>query len=246
MDIESILILATMIFVVSVLYSSIGHAGASGYLAAMALFSMTPLEMKPAALTLNVLVASIATVKYLRADCFSWSLFWPLALVSIPFAYLGGLLNPPATYYNPIIGAVLIFAAWRIVKEANKPIYSPRPPHTPSMVISGAGLGFLSGLTGIGGGIFLSPLLITFQWIEINRIAGITSAFILVNSVAGLLGFLASSTPQLPDGLPLWAMAAAIGGFIGAGYGSKHFGNPATKYLLGFVLLIAGVKMLMP
>jgi len=244
MDIESILMLAVMIFAASTLYSSIGHAGASGYLAAMALFSMAPLEMKPTALSLNVLVAAIATIKYLRADRFSWSLFWPFALISTPFAYLGGQLNPPAIYYNPIVGAVLIYAAWRIVKDANKPNYTPKPPHIPSIAISGAGLGFLSGLTGIGGGIFLSPLLIAFQWVEIKKISGITSAFILVNSAAGLMGFLRSSTPHLPDGLPFWAVAAAIGGFIGASYGSKHFGNPATKYLLGLILLIAGIKMI--
>jgi len=244
MDIESILILTIMIFVAATLYSSIGHAGASGFLAAMALFSMAPLEMKPTALSLNVLVATIATVKYLRADCFSWPLFWPFALVSIPFAYLGGQLNPPAVYYNPIIGAVLIYAAWRIIKDANKPVYAPKPPHTPSIILSGAGLGFLSGLTGIGGGIFLSPLLIAFQWVEIKKISGITSAFILVNSVAGLIGFLTSSTPHLPDGLPFWAAAAAFGGFIGASYGSKHFGNPVTKYLLGLILLAAGIKMI--
>jgi len=246
MDIESILILTVMIFVASTLYSSVGHAGASGYLAAMALFSMAPLEMKPTALALNVLVAVIATTKYLRANRFSWPLFWPFALISTPFAYLGGLLNPPAIYYNPIIGAVLIYAAWHIVKDANKPIYTPQPPHILAIAISGAGLGFLSGLTGIGGGIFLSPLLITFHWVEAKKVSGITSAFILVNSTAGLIGFLASSTPQLPDGLPFWAAAAAIGGFIGAGYGSKHFGNPATKYLLGLILLIAGIKMVMP
>ena len=244
MGLESIFILAVLIFIAALLYSSVGHGGGSGYLAAMAIFSMAPLEMKPAALTLNVLVASIATWKYLKAGQFSWSMFWPFALSSIPFAYLGGLILLPGIYYKPIIGLVLIYAAFCFIRDATKPDYTIKSPYISIILLSGAGLGFFSGLVGVGGGIFLSPLLIMLQWENVKKVSGIAAAFVLVNSIAGLLGFLSSNTPQLPEGLSIWAIAAVIGGYIGAEYGSKRFGNPTIKQLLSVVLLVAGIKMI--
>jgi len=244
MEFESIIILAALIFIAAILYSSVGHAGASGYLAVMALFVMSPSEMKPTALTLNILVASIAVTKYLKADCFSWSIFWPFALSSIPFAYLGGLILLPSIYYKPIVGAILIYSAIRFVRDAAKPDYIIKTPLMPIVIISGAGIGFLSGLLGIGGGILLSPLLIVFKWVEVKKASGIAAAFILVNSIAGLLGFISSRTPQLPEGLLIWAVVAVLGGYIGAEYGSKRFGNPTIKRLLSLVLLISGGKMI--
>jgi len=244
MGLESIIILAALIFIAAILYSSVGHAGASGYLAVMALFVMSPSEMKPTALTLNILVASIAVTKYLKADCFSWSIFWPFALSSIPFAYLGGLILLPSIYYKPIVGAILIYSAIRFVRDAAKPDYIIKTPLMPIVLISGAGIGFLSGLLGIGGGILLSPLLIVFKWVEVKKASGIAAAFILVNSIAGLLGFISSKTPQIPEGLLLWAVVAVVGGYIGAEYGSKRFGNPTIKRLLSLVLLISGGKMI--
>jgi len=244
MGLESIIILAALIFIAAILYSSVGHAGASGYLAVMALFVMSPSEMKPTALTLNILVASIAVTKYLKADCFSWSIFWPFALSSIPFAYLGGLILLPSIYYKPIVGAILIYSAIRFAKDAAKPDYIIKTPSMPIVLISGAGIGFLSGLLGIGGGILLSPLLIVFKWVEVKKASGIAAAFILVNSIAGLLGFISSRTPQLPEGLLIWAVVAVLGGYIGAEYGSKRFGNSTIKRLLSLVLLISGGKMI--
>ena len=244
MELESIYILATLIFGAAVLYSSVGHAGASGYLAAMALFGMAPLEMKPAALVLNIVVATIAVAKYLKAGRFSWSIFWPFALSSIPFAYLGGLILLPSIYYKPIVGIVLLYAAYRFVRDAAKPDYSVRTQIMPVVIISGAVLGFLSGLVGVGGGIFLSPLLIMMRWEEVKKVSGIASAFILVNSIAGLLGFMSSNTPHFPDGILVWAVAAAIGGYIGSEFGSRRFSTPTIKILLSIVLLVAGAKML--
>ena len=245
MDIDSILLLAVLIFSAATLYSSVGHAGASGYLAAMALFGMAPLEMKPAALILNILVASIALTKYLKAGRFSWSIFWPFAVASIPFAYLGGLINLPSILYKPIVGAVLIYAAYRFITDAAKPDYTIKAPSMPICLIFGSGLGFLSGLVGVGGGIFLSPLLIMLKWEDVKKVSGVAAAFILVNSTAGLLGFASSNTPQLPDGIAIWALAAVIGGYIGAEYGSKQFSSPTIKRLLAVALVIAGIKMIM-
>jgi uncharacterized membrane protein YfcA len=241
---ETVLYLGAMIFVAALLYSSVGHGGASGYLAAMALFGLAPEEMKPAALTLNILVSSISVIKYTRAGCFSWKVFWPFAVASVPFAFLGGLLTLPGIYYAPLVGAALLFAAWRFMFNTAAAAYIVRRPPLPGVLASGAGLGFLSGLTGVGGGIFLSPLLIFLRWAEIKQVSGIAAAFILVNSTAGLLGFVVNGTARLPDGLPLWAIAAAAGGIVGAEYGSKHLNDPVIKRLLGIVLFIAGVKMI--
>lgn len=244
MDVETVIALTALIFAAAVLYSSVGHAGASGYLAAMALFGLAPLEMKPAALSLNILVATISTYKYARAGCFSWRIFWPFALASAPFAYLGGFINLPGIYYKPIIGLVLVYSAWRFLRAASTADYPIRESNYPMVVVSGAGLGFLAGLTGVGGGIFLSPLLIFLRLAELKQVSGVAAAFILVNSTAGLLGFLATKTPQLPPALPLWAVAAALGGYLGAEYGSRRFENCTIKKLLAMVLLVAGVKMI--
>ena len=243
MEADAILYLAVMIFGAAFLYSSVGHGGASGYLAAMALFGLAPLEMKPAALALNILVSSISTFKYTRVGCFSWKIFWPFATVSVPFAFLGGLLSVPGVYYKPIVGTMLIFAAWQLFRKARSANYDVREPSLLGVVSSGATLGFLSGLTGVGGGIFLSPLLIFLRWAEVKKVSGVAAAFILVNSSAALLGFMTSATPQLPEGLPVWAIAAVLGGLLGAEYGSRRLDSPTIKQLLAVVLLIAGAKM---
>lgn len=238
------ILLAALILVAALLYSSVGHAGASGYLAAMALVGVAPAVMKPTALTLNILVAVIAATKFYRVGAFSWRLFWPFALASIPFAYFGGTLSLPGHIYKPLVGAVLIYAAWYSYRTAHqtRQIDIARPPLF-ILLSAGAALGFLSGLTGVGDGIFLSPLLLFFRWAEVKVISGIAAAFILVNSVAGLLGVM-TSAPALPAALPYWAVAAVAGGFIGAEYGSKRFGNPTIQKLLAVVLAVAGAKMI--
>lgn len=243
MSIEDI-ILAVLILIAALLYSSVGHAGASGYLAAMALVGVSPAVMKPAALTLNILVAIIATAKYYRVGAFSWHLFWPLALASVPFAYLGGTLTLPGHIYKPLVGVVLMYAAWRSFRTAHHASHIVHArPHVMFLLLAGAALGFLSGLTGVGGGIFLSPLLLFFRWAQIKVISGIAAAFILVNSIAGLLGTI-TTAPTLPSALPYWAVAAVVGGYIGAEYGSKRLGNSTIQKLLAVVLAIAGAKMI--
>jgi uncharacterized protein len=226
------------------LYSSVGHGGASAYLAVMAIVGIAPESMRPAALILNILVSSIALFKFYRAKAFSWQLLIPLAAASIPFAFLGGLIKLPTEIYKPIVGAVLIFAAWQVFYRANS-VYAviEKPASKFSLFAIGGGLGLLSGLTGVGGGIFLSPMLLFLKWAETKVISGVAAAFILVNSISGLLGVLTKS-PVLPNGLYYWALAAIAGGMIGAEWGSRRLANPVIRKILALVLLSAGAKMM--
>ncbi len=235
--------LTALIFAAALLYSSVGHAGASGYLAAMALLGIAPDVMKPTALVLNILVATLVTVKFYQAGWVQWSMFWPFAIASIPLSFLGGSLSLPSTLYKPIVGVVLIYAAYRLFRasQTDTPTSAKAIP-LPAALISGGSIGLLSGLTGVGGGIFLSPLILLMGWAPPKPTAGVSAAFILVNSIAGLLGHL-SSVKSLPSAIPLWAIAAIIGGYLGAEYGSKRLGNAILKRLLAIVLVIAGLKM---
>ncbi|MBM3982881.1 MAG: sulfite exporter TauE/SafE family protein [Planctomycetes bacterium] len=242
---SDIWLLAALVFAAAVLYSSVGHAGASGYLAAMALFGLAPAQMRPAALILNVIVASIGTVRFYRAGCFSWRLFLPFTAASVPLAALGGYLTLPTNVYRPIVGVVLLLSALRLV--ATNPNPDPAQKRGAPLwaaLVCGGGIGLLSGLTGTGGGIFLSPLLLFMRWAETKEAAGVAVAFILANSVAGLVGLMAHS-PTLPAGIGLWAVAAALGGLVGSEFGSKHLGNRALRRLLALVLVVAGLKMVL-
>lgn len=239
------IILPILFFLVAVLYSSVGHAGASGYLAVMALVAISPEIMRPTALILNILVGSIATYKYYKAGSFSWSIFIPLVISSVPLAFIGGRLMLPEEIYKPVVGLILILAAWRlilIVKNGSN--YEIQTPSKPILLIFGGILGFLSGITGVGGGIFLSPLLVFLRWAPLKVVSGITAAFILVNSIAGILGMISFETRIQPS-IFFWSLAVIIGGFIGSEFGSKHLGNRAIFLLLSLVLLIGGLKMIL-
>lgn len=238
-----IAILAGAFLIVAVLYSSVGHAGATGYLAVMAIAGMSPALMKPTALTLNIIVASIATFKYYKRGAFSWQLFLPLVLASFPFAYLGGRITLPPEYYKPLVGLFLLYAAWRaLATSKTSPTYAIKPVSWPVLIACGAGLGFLSGLTGVGGGVFLSPLMLLMHWAPLRVISGIAAAFILVNSLSGMAGLLSKGILIAP-GLPWWALTVLIGGFIGAEYGSGRFKPETIQRLLAITLLIAGIKL---
>ena len=244
MPVSETLIIAILFFVGAALYASVGHGGASSYLAIMGLFSLAPDVMKPTALALNILVASVATYKFYRAGLFSWRLFWPFAAASIPAAFVGGAVMLPARWYEIIVGVVLLYAAVWMFRSALRPI--SKETHSPPLwaaVMAGLAIGFLSGLTGVGGGIFLSPLLLSMGWAETRPTSGVAAPFILVNSIAGLLGHIASVS-QLPPNVPVWGAAALIGGWIGAGYGSKRAPVPVLRQLLSLVLVVAGVKLI--
>ncbi|MFL6227659.1 MAG: sulfite exporter TauE/SafE family protein [Pyrinomonadaceae bacterium] len=240
-----VLLLSLLILCAATLYSSVGHGGASAYLAAMALFGLAPAVMKPTALCLNLLVASLTTFRFWRAGFFSWRTFLPFAAASVPFAFIGGALTIPAGIYKPVVGVVLLFAAVRLFMHARARSQEAEPRLPPLWVASllGAGIGFLSGLTGIGGGIFLSPVLLLMNWADVRRTAAVSAAFILVNSAAGLLGNLAS-VRSLPAAIPSLAVAALVGGLVGSELGSRRLPTLAIRRLLALVLVVAGVKLI--
>ena len=244
MIINNAVLIIPLIFLAALLFSSVGHGGASAYLATFALVGMAPESMRPAALCLNVLVASIALYKFYKAGAFDWQLFWPIAIASIPAAFLGGQISLPSNTYKLVVGLCLLYAAWTIYIGANKADeVKLNTVKKPVLIILGAALGFLSGLTGVGGGIFLSPILLYFGWAKTKVVSGVSAAFILVNSISGLLGMLSKSL-TLPAGLAYWAIAAVIGGLIGAEYGSRKLTNPTIRKLLALVLVLAGSKMI--
>jgi uncharacterized protein len=239
------LLLAVLILGVALLYSSVGHAGASGYLAAMALLGVTPDVMKPTALVLNILVALIASATFYRAGHFSLHLFWPFALTSVPCAFLGGAITLPNQWYRVGVGVLLLYSAVQMffTRRAVADRASAHPPLGLALGI-GAAVGLVSGLIGVGGGIFLSPILLLTGWAGVREAAAVSALFILVNSVAGLLGHV-TSVAGLPGALPLFALAAVIGGSIGARYGSRRLPSTALRQALAVVLVIAGVKLIL-
>jgi uncharacterized membrane protein YfcA len=237
-------LLPLTIFVAAVLYSSVGHGGASAYLAVMSLAGLAPGVMRPAALVLNLIVATIGAFRFARAGHFQWRLFWPFAAASIPFAFLGGAITLPDIVYRRVLGIVLLFAAyrlWRVFRGSEAKLHAPP---LAAALLWGAAIGTLSGLTGVGGGIFLSPLLLLAHWAEPRPTAAVSAAFIWVNSFAGLLGKPASLA-ALPAGIALWALAAAVGGIVGAGLGSRRLPSLVLRRLLAVVLVVAGGKLLL-
>ena len=242
-------ILAGLILLAALLYSSVGHAGASGYLAAMAFLSVPPEVMRPTALVLNLLVATIATYRFARAGHFSHSLLWPFAIGSVPLAFIGGGLQLPGHWYKTLVGLVLLLAAVRLVQEHRTTRQADEPRllkqvSMPLAIGAGAIIGLLSGLTGTGGGIFLSPLLLFTGWAATRETGGVSAAFILVNSAAALAGNIASVS-ALPSALPLWAGAAIVGGLLGSELGARRVATGTFRLLLALVLVVAGAKLIL-
>lgn len=238
-------LLAALVLVVALLYASVGHGGASGYLAVMALLGLAPAFMRPTALALNILVAGLATYHFARAGFFSWRLFWPFAVTSVPLAALGGALALPDPLYKRLVGAALLVAALHLFRTAARaPEPGVRPPRWWVALAVGAGLGLLSGLTGVGGGIFLSPLLLMAGWAGVRETAAASAVFILVNSVAGLAGLAAAGGALPGTEIAALAATAAAGGWAGARLGSGHLARPTIRRLLALVLVLAGIKFL--
>lgn len=177
-----------LLFIVAFLYASVGHGGASGYLALMALFSVVPEVMKPTALLLNLFVSLTAFIQFYRAKHFVWKVFLPLALASVPMAFVGGLITIDATLYKKILGLLLLFSVVRLLIPSKKNIADLQPSHFYGALLMGGVIGLLSGMIGIGGGIILSPLLLFFKWTDQKQTAAISALFIFVNSASGLMG----------------------------------------------------------
>lgn len=233
--------LLSTIFLAAVLYSSVGHGGASGYLAAMALFGLAPQEMKPLALIMNIFVASLILTRLYWAGHFNARLFAPFAVASIPMAYLGGAYVIDEPMYKYIVGAALLVAAVRLLIEIEDRPATATPKAWVSMPV-GSATGFLAGLTGVGGGIFLSPILLFLRWTDMRTSAAIAAAFILVNSIAGLVGHATVAT-SWPAVLPMLVVVAFMGGLIGSELAVRRAAPVRLRNLLGVVLIIAGVKM---
>jgi uncharacterized membrane protein YfcA len=238
------LVLALLFFAAAILYGMVGHAGASAYLAAMGLLGVAPEVMKPTALTLNILVSIIVTYRFARAGFVRPASAVPFLIGSVPAAFIGGAVVLPAEVYRPLVGAILLFASFRFGVTAGRPAeeFAPRAPF-PLAVVSGAVIGLLAGLTGTGGGIFLTPLLIATGWAGTRFAAGTSAIFILANSVSGLAGNF-GAVGNIPAAIPLWLIVVAIGGAIGSDLGSRRLPAPWVRRGLAAVLLVAGLKLI--
>ncbi|MHA8109728.1 sulfite exporter TauE/SafE family protein [Aquirufa sp. A-Brett2-W8] len=233
---ELILLLAIMAF----LYASVGHGGASGYLAIMAIFAIAPPLMKQTALLLNLGVSLMSFIAFYRQGYFKWNLFWPFALGSIPAAFLGASIPLTDSTYKQILGACLFLAVIRMVVTLKES--EPRRLNLGLGVLTGGAIGVLSGMIGIGGGIILSPLLLLFRWASLKEAAAVSALFIFVNSVSGLAG-LKTWIPMDQSQMMYWLAASLVGGFLGARWGAAIASNVKVKWILALVLIIASLKL---
>jgi uncharacterized membrane protein YfcA len=244
MDPTTVVALALLFALGAALYSSVGHGGASAYIATMALFSVAPETMKPTALALNLLVAGFGAWRYWRRGLTNWKLVLAFALTATPAAFIAGGIHLPAIYYKPLVGILLWFAAARLLWQPTA--LANRAVAAPSWWLSlpaGAVLGTLAGLTGTGGGIFLSPLIILMHWEEPRRTSGVVAAFIFLNSAAGLAGN-AASVGYLPSELPIFLGAVFVGALLGTWLGVERLPRAWLLRVLGAVLAVAGAKLL--
>ena len=240
------LLLAGLFFLIAALYSSVGLGGGSGYLAMMGLAGVPPEIMRPVALSLNILVASISSWLYIRSGNFSARIFWPIVLASAPFAFLGGYLELPGYIYRPLVGLLLVYSAVRLWRSTMPGQSLPEVRADLPMwmlILAGAAIGFVSGLMGIGGGTVLGPLLLLAGWAGTKEALGITAAFVLANSISALAGRL-TAVPELPSGIWIWLLAAGIGGWLGARMGSTRLDPRLLRRLLAIILLVGGLRLL--
>ena len=245
MDVTVVAAIALLMAIAAALYSSVGHGGASAYLAIMALFSVVPMTMRPTALALNLVVAGLAAVSFARGGQSNFRLLAAFAVTAVPAAFVGGLIQPPPDLYRPLVGIVLIAAALRLFWQPERlAVRAVKPPSLAISLPAGAALGLLAGLTGTGGGIFLSPLIILFGWEEPRRTSGVAAAFIFLNSAAGLAGNFAGFQ-ALPRELPIFVAAVAAGALLGIWGGVSRLPRERLLQALGLVLVVAGLKLLL-
>lgn len=239
--------LALSFLVIAAIYAAVGQAGASGYIAAMGLAGFDPLAMKTTALALNMMVAAIGTVLFWRAGRLSMRNVWPFALLGFPFSLLGGAVQLPGRIYFPVVGTVLILSALQMARGAlRRPATAdpatPPPPFAAALV-TGAVIGFVSGTTGTGGGVFLAPVILAMNWGTARQTAATTAVYNLMNSAAALMGAHAA-WDQIPAALPIWLGAVALGGVAGAYAGSRYLPDRWLRGILAFLLLASGIKLI--
>ena len=236
-------LLSAAFAIVAVPYSAVGQAGGTGYIAVMGLLGFGPEIVKPTALALNILVAFIACLHFYRVGLLTWRVCYPFGILGVPFSLVGGAINLPAALYQPFVGALLLLAAWQMFRTAKADQGGePRNPPFLLSLLAGGAIGFVSGITGVGGGIFLAPLVLTMGWVQTRQASAVSATFNLLNSVAALAGVWAT-TPTLPAALPLWLIAVAIGAVLGAWLGSKHLPPRVLRIILAVLLLTAGLRM---
>jgi uncharacterized membrane protein YfcA len=240
---DSIYLFYGLLFVIAFLYASVGHGGASGYLALMAIFSISPQVMKPTALLLNLFVSAVSFIQFYRGGHFKWKIFLPLAIASVPMAFAGGLITIDGTIYKKILGLLLIIPIIRFLFFANIKVEEIKKSNIALSLLIGAGIGFLSGLIGIGGGIILSPVLLLLKWTDQKQTAAISALFIFVNSLSGLGGQVTKGIHFSPD-MYAYVAIAFVAGLCGAYFGSLKFKQTILKNTLGLVLALAAYKLL--
>ncbi len=243
---ESLFIFLILLAIVAFLYSSVGHGGASGYLAVMAMMGIAPVLMKSSALVMNLAVSLFSFVGFYRAGYFKFKLFWPFALASVPMALYGATIQLPDALYKKILAVCILISIGRLLYQfIKKDDEQPVPIPLWAGLASGGVIGLLSGMIGIGGGIILSPLMLLFRWATIKQTAAVSALFIFVNSVSGLIGLLSKGTLQLTPDLVYGVAATVIGGLFGSYFGSKRFDVPTLRYLLAISLTIAALKLIL-
>jgi len=240
---DTLVLFYCLLFLIAFLYASVGHGGASGYLALMALFSITPAVMKPTALLLNLFVSLTSFIQFYRGGHFRWKVFWPFALASIPLAYLGGLVVVDGSIYKKILGLLLLVPIIRFYFFTNTKSVEQKQSNILLSLLIGVCIGFLSGLIGIGGGILLSPLLLLLKWTDQKETAAISALFIFVNSVSGLTGQLTKGIHFTAD-MYTYVIIAFVGGLCGAYFGALKFRQVILKNVLATVLVLAAYKLL--
>lgn len=240
---QTIFLFLSILFIVAFLYASVGHGGASGYLALMAIFSIAPDQMKPTALLLNLFVSSVAFFQFYRGGYFKWKTFWPFALTSVPLSFIGGTITVNNLVYKKILGILLLIPVFRFLFFGNAAPKDLKPANFTLSLIIGAIIGFLSGMIGIGGGIILSPVLLLLKWADQKQAAAISALFIFVNSVAGLTGQLSKGI-HFSSEMIVYVAVAFCGGMLGAYFGALRFPQTILKYVLAIVLAAASYKLL--
>ncbi len=238
----SLILFYILLLIIAFLYASVGHGGASGYLALMAFFSFAPATMRPTALLLNVFVSLIAFIQYYRSGYFKWNLFWPFAIASFPAAFIGGLISVDANLYKNFLAVLLLFSVVKLLGVKFKVKEFEVRQNTALALLIGAAIGLFSGMIGIGGGIILSPVILLMRWADMKQTAAVSALFIFVNSLAGLAG-LFSKGFEFKNEMGIMIGIALVGGLIGSYLGAKKFESPLLKKILAVVLIMAAVKL---